>query len=195
VASGFKPLTKHIGLNRFVWDLHYPLVPSTSYGYGQAVTGKGTVKEPQGPFVLPGNYRVELIADGKTYSQPLKVVMDPRVKVPAQQLTDQLNLALEIWNSASDQFQLRKTVDSLNKKVVSIKKNYSNKNLISSVDKLNQKIDKLIKSLEGLGIAGLESAVMSADREPTQPMKQAYNILDKKLLQAEQDWKALRILI
>ncbi len=188
----FKPLTKHLGLNRFVWDLHYPLVPSASYGYGQAVTGKGTVEEPQGPFVLPGNYRVELIADGKTYSQPLKVVMDPRVKVPPQQLTDQINLALEIWNSASDQFQLSNALDSLTKKLVSLKKNYSNEDLLSSIDILNHKIEKLKKSLGGIRIAGLESTVMSADREPTQPMKQAYNILDKKLLQAEQNWKSIK---
>ncbi len=188
----FRPLTKHKGLNRFVWHLHYPQVPSTSYGYGQAVTGKGTVKEPLGPFVLPGNYRVELIADGKTYSQPLKVVMDPRVKVPAKQLSDQLDLALKIWNAASEQFQLHKTLDSLKQELLKLKQNESNEKVTSLLVDFYEKIEKLNKTLSSIGIAGLESSVMSADRAPTQPMKQAYNILDKKLLQAEQNWKSIK---
>ena len=33
---------------------------------------------PHPPRVVPGNYSLKLTVDGKSYTQPLKVTMDPR---------------------------------------------------------------------------------------------------------------------
>ncbi len=44
-----------------------------------------TLCQAAGPFVLPGNYQVKLTADGKEFTQPLTVRMDPRsVATPAE---------------------------------------------------------------------------------------------------------------
>jgi hypothetical protein len=47
--------------------------------------------------VLPGKYTVRLTANGKSYSQPLTIRMDPRVKTPAADLARQFSLAQQVY--------------------------------------------------------------------------------------------------
>jgi hypothetical protein len=63
------PLSGDAGMHRFVWDLHYEL-PKTVHRsfYG-----------PAGAWALPGNYTVNLTANGKSSLQQLVVKMDPRI--------------------------------------------------------------------------------------------------------------------
>src|SRR5207253_6048853 len=99
-----EPPTRHVGLNRLVWDLRYPPPPAARREYSiAAIAGEGTVAEPQGPLVLPGEYQVRLRVGGQTYVQGLRVMLDPRVHVPDSALAGQLRLALEIWNSMADE--------------------------------------------------------------------------------------------
>ncbi|HEX4628666.1 MAG TPA: glycosyl hydrolase, partial [Gemmatimonadales bacterium] len=60
-----EPLTTGAGLNRFIWDLRYapPPVARVSYSIA-AIAGQGTVAEPQGPLVVPGEYEVRLSVGG-----------------------------------------------------------------------------------------------------------------------------------
>ena len=182
----FHPLTTREGLNRFVWDLRYSPPLTKHYYYGMtAIIGKGTVKEPQGPLVLPGDYKVVLTVDGKSYSQTLKVKMDPRVKVTQKALNDQLKLALEIWNASSDEYELSNEIDSVNNQLARLKNDPESN---SKILLLQQKIEKTDKELNTINIANLESPVLSADREPTQPMKEAYKDLQKKLNNVKLAW-------
>ena len=73
-------LSADAGLHRFVWDLHYPPPAGTTPSYPIAATPGNTAAEPKGPWVVPGTYTVKLTANGKSYTQPLTVRMDPRVK-------------------------------------------------------------------------------------------------------------------
>jgi len=47
---------------------------------------------------VPGTYTVALTANGKTYTQPLTVEMDPRVKTPAADLQQQFALSKEMYD-------------------------------------------------------------------------------------------------
>ncbi len=84
------------GTHRFVWDLRYPAPAALERDYPISAIYRDTPREPLGPFVLPGTYQVRLTAGGKTYSQPLTVRMDPRVKTAPETLARQLTLAREI---------------------------------------------------------------------------------------------------
>jgi hypothetical protein len=85
------------GMHRLVWDMHYqaPRLASmganTEYSMSTAF-GQNVSHEPEGVEALPGNYQVRLLADGKTYTQPFKLTMDPRVKVTALDLQKQFAL-------------------------------------------------------------------------------------------------------
>jgi len=44
---------------------------------------------------------VRLVADGKTYTQPLKLVLDPRVKTPASAMAQVAALSREMYDGAA----------------------------------------------------------------------------------------------
>jgi len=88
-----QPLAAAPGMHRFVWDLRYPPPEALNHEYPIAAVVHDTPAEPLGPLVLPGTYRVKVTADGRTFTQPLEVKMDPRVRTPAEGLAQQLQLA------------------------------------------------------------------------------------------------------
>jgi hypothetical protein len=91
-------LSAQPGHHRFLWDMHYPEVPGMSMGpdADQAVP-HNTPSVENSPWVLPGNYTVRLIAGGKTQTQPISVVMDPRVKTPPAELSEQFQVSMAIY--------------------------------------------------------------------------------------------------
>ena len=58
-----------------------------------------TPQAPTSPWVIPGQYTVRLTASGKSYTQPLTITMDPRVKTSAGDLQQQFALALHVAES------------------------------------------------------------------------------------------------
>jgi photosystem II stability/assembly factor-like uncharacterized protein len=78
------------GMHRWFWDLRYPPPDSAHHGYPIAAVPGDTPRIPLGPSVLPGNYTVKLSANGVTYTAPLTVKMDPRVKTATIDLAQQL---------------------------------------------------------------------------------------------------------
>ena len=105
-------LSKTAGLNRFAWDLRYPPMKTLRYSYygnaldyieytlmDHAIPGEFPRELQPGPFVVPGEYSLVLTVDGKTYSQPLTVTLDPRVLASQSDLVKQL----DVETSISDQ--------------------------------------------------------------------------------------------
>jgi photosystem II stability/assembly factor-like uncharacterized protein len=85
-------LSSAAGMHRFVWDIHYPAPESLAYGYPISAIVHDTPRHPLGAFALPGEYIVKLTVDGKTYTQPLTVKMDPRIKTPLEDLRKQFEI-------------------------------------------------------------------------------------------------------
>ncbi len=84
------------GLNRFLWDYRYPQPKALGYDYPISAIYHDTPPAPEGVMALPGSYTVKLTADGRTYSEPLKLEMDPRVPVSGAALREQFTLAQKI---------------------------------------------------------------------------------------------------
>jgi len=87
------------GEHRFVWDLREPPPQSVVHDYPIAAILHDTPRVPQGVLVPPGMYSVRLSVAGRTYAQPLRVVMDPRVTASAAALREQYALASQIITS------------------------------------------------------------------------------------------------
>ena len=92
-------LSGRAGLHRFVWDLHYPPPPGLPRSYPIAATPHDTASEPKGPWVRAGTYTVRLTAGGKSYTQPLTVTMDPRVKSGPLALQQQFALSKRLYDA------------------------------------------------------------------------------------------------
>jgi photosystem II stability/assembly factor-like uncharacterized protein len=93
------------GMHRVAWDLRHADPPTLNYGYSgtaldyreytlswHAIPGRTPRTTLVGPMVLPGTYTATLTANGRSYTQPIAVVQDPRVTVPAAALSAQFHL-------------------------------------------------------------------------------------------------------
>ena len=77
----FRTLPSDAGMHRWVWDLHYPAPNSPRHEYPIAAIPGDTPRYPLGPTALPGSYTARLTANGKSYTAPFTVRMDPRVQI------------------------------------------------------------------------------------------------------------------
>ncbi|HEY6943845.1 MAG TPA: hypothetical protein VI431_01800, partial [Candidatus Acidoferrum sp.] len=84
-----KALSTAAGMHRWVWDLRLPSPRAMRSDYPISAIPGDTPRSPQGPIAVPGQYTVRLTVNGHTFTEPLVVKMDPRVK------TSQEGLALE----------------------------------------------------------------------------------------------------
>jgi photosystem II stability/assembly factor-like uncharacterized protein len=85
------------GMHRFLWDMHYTPVPGVEPEFPISATYRNTAPEATSPWVTPGDYTVTLTVDGKTFTQPLTVAMDPRVKASAADLQEQFDLSWRLY--------------------------------------------------------------------------------------------------
>ncbi|MGI8401169.1 MAG: hypothetical protein ACR2NS_06120, partial [Gemmatimonadaceae bacterium] len=92
-------LSSRAGMHRFTWDMRFAPIDATSQSEGGAVPHR-TYIVTNTPWAPPGAYTVRLVADGKTYTQPLTLVLDPRVKTPATAMAQVASLSREMYNGA-----------------------------------------------------------------------------------------------
>ncbi len=78
------PLSTAAGMHRLVWDLRLPAPRTTTKGFPSSAVVHGTPREPEGLFVPPGRYTVELASRTVITRAPLEVLRDPRLDANAE---------------------------------------------------------------------------------------------------------------
>jgi len=100
------------GSHRFIWDLHYtPLDEPLSF----SVSGvfENTAPDASSPWVMPGTYTVKLNVNGKSYSQPITVKMDPRVKTSMEDLKLQHDISFSCYENRRQLMVARREIQRL----------------------------------------------------------------------------------
>ncbi len=92
------------GTHRFVWDLHYAPPKVLAHEYPISAIYGDTPRHPLGPGVLPGGYTVRLTANGRVYTQPLTVKMDPRVQITEAGLKLQHDIGVRMNDAINRDF-------------------------------------------------------------------------------------------
>jgi photosystem II stability/assembly factor-like uncharacterized protein len=133
------------GSHRFVWDLHYPPPEGVRRSYPISAVYRDTPSEPLGPAVLPGRYTVKLTVGGRTFSQPLTVKMDPRVKTPAAGLEQQFTLLMQCYDGIRRAQETLKEVRKLRGQLREVRERAEKGALAEAV----AKVDKEAAALEG----------------------------------------------
>jgi photosystem II stability/assembly factor-like uncharacterized protein len=87
-------LVKTPGMHRFVWNLTW----GSSGGPGAEEVAD--LRSPSGPKAVPGMYQLRLTVDGRSQTQPLKVVMDPRSDASPQVLSEQFRLGKQMFDES-----------------------------------------------------------------------------------------------
>ena len=108
------------GLHRFTWDMRYQPIgdaPRTGEVEATGAVPHRSEHTPRAPWAPPGRYTVRLTVEGKTYTQPLTLRLDPRVKTPVAGLRQLAALSREMYDLAAAAHaayqQARARVDAL----------------------------------------------------------------------------------
>jgi hypothetical protein len=97
-----RPLAATAGHHRVEWDLRFDPPPSPHHRFAQLARNiyENVPADPEGPRVLPGNYRVRLTAAGQSYTQPLVVRADPSLSPAALDIErQQFALAMKAYDA------------------------------------------------------------------------------------------------
>lgn len=105
-------LSADSGSHRFLWDMHYtPLnIPP---GYPISAVVDETAPAATSPWVMPGTYTVKLTVNGRVYTQPLTIKMDPRVKSSANDLLEQHDYSMLCYHDEQKAIMLFHSIHSL----------------------------------------------------------------------------------
>jgi photosystem II stability/assembly factor-like uncharacterized protein len=203
-------LSAAAGMHRFVWDVHYPQPQALNSEFPISAIVHNTSLHPLGAWALPGNYTIKLTVDGKSYSRPLTVVMDPRLKASFEDLAKQNRMEMGAVKGMDESFEELLQVRSVRAQLKDI--------ALNSKGKLSEQIatlDKNCAELEGAtqsGFFGLPpigkrpetlstlnqhfAAILatadSADVAPTTQANTAYRELQDASAALGGRWNALR---
>jgi len=162
-------LSAKAGMHRFVWDLHYPPPAAPSFSYPIAAIHRNTPRAPRGVWALPGPYTVELTLAGKSYSRPLTVRMDPRVRATAEGLAQQFALSTGLAEALGRHDAGLRGVRRLREQLEQRRRAGSLSEALSALDReaatLESGSDGLVKLGEQL--ADLYDLLQAADEAPT----------------------------
>jgi photosystem II stability/assembly factor-like uncharacterized protein len=97
-------LSTEKGMHRFSWDLHFEPVgeePRAGGGATGAVPGH-TYPRVESPWAPPGEYTVRLTVNGRQFTQPISVRLDPRVTISDEDLALINTLSREMYDAAME---------------------------------------------------------------------------------------------
>jgi photosystem II stability/assembly factor-like uncharacterized protein len=97
-------ISTRAGMHRFSWDLHFNPIGGNAEPQGEGgATGAvphRTYPGVNAPWAPAGQYTVRLTVGGKTYTQPLTLKLDPRVKTSPAALAQLASLSREMYDGA-----------------------------------------------------------------------------------------------
>ncbi len=195
----FKPenlLSPAAGMHRFLWDVRYSAPPVAQPGYSMfTVAGRDVPREPSGPQALPGSYQVRLTVDGKTYTQPFKLTMDPRVKTTPQDLEKQFSLELKLVQAVR---QANQAVDDIHAAAQAGKISADEEKKLAGARRRRGEAepeDGTQQPAFAQVIGNLAQLIVTIDSADVAPTTQATQAAEKTLTQAQalfQQWEALK---
>jgi photosystem II stability/assembly factor-like uncharacterized protein len=162
------------GMHRFVWNLAW----GNPGGKAADQISEDEYRPPQAPRAVPGTYQVRLNIDGKIFTQPLKIVMDPRSQASAHDLEQQLELGRQMFAETMSSRQTLAEIRSVQKQLSDLEQKLGagHADLKSAVSQLESEIRKILadnqdpaNSAVGLenaskGLASALAVVESGDR-------------------------------
>jgi photosystem II stability/assembly factor-like uncharacterized protein len=180
------------GMNRLVWDLRISdpeQIPGAFY----------SGPTPRGPRVAPGEYTVKLTVGGKAYSQPLTVVLDPRVPnagaavkakydlaVATEHDIDRLHHAVNEIRAAREKLPADKASNGLRAKLDAIEQQLMQVNMKGSEANL------AFPGMLNEQFATFSLTLDDADMTPTSQHQAMYKSLHDQLEVQLAKWQALK---
>jgi photosystem II stability/assembly factor-like uncharacterized protein/DNA-binding FrmR family transcriptional regulator len=194
------------GMNRYAWNMRWEApvkIPGAFY------SGQG----PQGPLVNPGQYTVKLTVGNQSQTQPLEVVLDPRIKtVKPDDLQKQLALAMQVRDANTDDHRAVNQIRQLRSELGALRRRIEDdsnlKTVVAQLDALDKKMTPVEEELIQVNMKGSEanlafpnrlneqldsfsSSAQAGDGAPTQQQYEVFKMLRGQLDQQLAAWKQI----
>jgi photosystem II stability/assembly factor-like uncharacterized protein len=206
-----KILSAAAGFHRFVWDLHHAPPDALTHEFPISAIYRNTPELPLGVFAMPGHYTVKLTVAGKTYTQPLTLKMDPRVKASEAELRAQYEMETGAVHGMNESFKALAQVQSVREQLAELSKRVGPSALADSVATVAKKVAGLEGGAESsfLGtpatgkqpenfstlnqhFANILGVADSADSAPTTQAESVYREEQEALRKLQVEWSAIR---
>lgn len=156
------------GMHRFVWDLTWG---SSGAGSGDADSGNEDDEgAPHGPRVAPGRYAVKLTVDGKSWTQPLTIVMDPRSSATPAELEQQQETGQRIYQETIRSRRALAEMQSVEKALPTEQQARATPALQAATERMRQAMTRILDGAdarggaEGMGLREANTGLVSALR-------------------------------
>jgi hypothetical protein len=195
-------LSAEPGWHRFVWDLHGQPLPQAEAEYPMTAIAHQTSPRATAPWVLPGDYQVTLKTNEKSVSEPLRVKMDPRIRVSASALTEQFVSSSKVAELRGQLEPIGKTYAALVSQVNKLTEAKIDQSLAAKVEDLRKKLETFAnptavrarRSLE-FDLLGksrqLFNVLQQVDAAPTSQQAAAVNDLERATEAALKNWETI----
>jgi hypothetical protein len=188
--------------------MQYPQVPGMSTGPdAEQAVPYNTPSVSTAPWVMPGTYTVRLIAGGKTHSEPLSIIMDPRVKTAKADLEEQFTVAKSVYDDIMSATAAMHEITVLRDQ---LKARAGQAPVAAAGDSIESKLDAIAGGRGGRGggrggptgaanlntvrlaLARIEKQIENADQAPTEAQVEAWHISARPLAGLLNQWQQLK---
>jgi hypothetical protein len=172
-AYWFRPpmvLATSAGMHRFTWDVHYQPLAGAGGGRGGlpiAAVPYNTVPAPTAPWVSPSTYTVKLTVDGKSYTQPIAVKQDPRVKTSPLVMQRVYSLTRAAYVGAVDAQKAALEARALRDEIAKTKPHTAGP-AAAALDAFDKKVEAAFgQPAPTAALTAVMNTLQSADAQPT----------------------------
>ena len=152
--------------------------------------------------MIPGDYSVVLTAGGKSFTQPLAVKMDPRVKMSNADLARQLDLSKKLYETRAVLQPIGKSYESVAAEIAKAKEKAGDNPVKEQIEALTKKLQELADparvragqplQLDVLGkVETLFRAIQEADAAPTSQAEAAATAVQDDARKVRERWGAM----
>jgi hypothetical protein len=187
-------ISAEVGVNRFAWDLRLQ-------GPTPLAGEPGAEFRNRGPMVPPGAYQVRLTAEGKSYTTPLELKADPRVKASGDDLQKQSELGRKIVAQVSEVHEAVAAIREVRSQARGLQKRFGDDSHYAALVSATKDFDKKSLDLESQllqvnskssesnlnypvlideRLHSLLGSVESADAAPTTQQYEVFDALEKE---------------
>jgi photosystem II stability/assembly factor-like uncharacterized protein len=200
-----KVLSTAAGMHRWVWDLCYAPPKSEHFSYPISAIPHDTPRTPLGPLAMPGNYTVRLTVDGQSFSVPLTVKIDPRVKTPRTGMEQAFKMEMRLVSMMDGTYTAIAEAHPLNDDLAKLSKQAKGP-LATPVTELKKKVAELLSTPESSGdseppptlesvssqAASLYELVSEVDATPTAAQEEALERIDDHFSGVMKRWDEIK---
>ena len=202
----FRALPSNAGMHRWVWDLHYTSPTSARHEYPISAIPYDTPRLPEGPIALPGQYRVQLSVNGKSYSSELVIRMDSRAKIPALALEKKFQAETKLSSLVEQTSQAVPQARAIREQLQKLGEQ-SNATVRDAIQAFQKKLEALLGGPGGFLAPPSEEATLSqvnaqattlygqvgqVDAEPTRAQLEALAKIERDTAEALKSWNQLK---